>query len=345
MRLTIAYRVTRSQGTPHAAKKDERVNGFRAPRCAIVAFTAATMLSACGRQAALNPAPSQEQSAVLNSNRRSGDLIYAGGHHYVEVYTFPSAAYRATFTVKGFVNGMCSDSKGNVFVAAAAQGPPKTGAGYVFEYAHGGTVPIETLNLPNREVPFACSSDPITSNLAVTAQNNHNFAPIIAIYAKAHGAPTVYTSRAIGADPQAAYDDDGDLFATSGGNIGVELLHGKSALSKVTMAATLGGVAHIQWDGEHWALQSFLPTSHSRERLFERIYRVRISGSNATIVGTSRVEGWPEKHPGQSWIRSATILGTPLNEIDFWAYPSGGEPKKRIQPAHPAKAITVSIGS
>ncbi len=320
------------------------MTAFRASRFGGLCAALTILVGCAVPQAALSPGSPAEQNGIGKAGHGSGDLIYAGIRHYIEVYSFPDGSYQETFTTKGFVNGMCSDSKGDVFVAAAPDEASKTGSGYVFEYAHGAKAPLATLNLPNRDVPFACSSDPATGNLAVTAQNSRNFAPSIAIYAKAQGTPTVYTSRFIGADPQAAYDESGDLFATSGGNVGVELLKGKHALTKITIATTLGGVTHVQWDGSDWALQSFLPTKHNGEKIFERIYRLQISGSSGKIAGLTRFDDWPEKDPGQSWIEDAQIVATPFSDIKFWAYPAGRKPTKIVHSSRSVKAITVSIG-
>jgi len=269
-------------------------------------------------------------------------LIYAGNQSYVETYSFPGGAAHGTFTVDGLVEGMCSNSKGDVFVALAPRKRMKSPTGFVEEYAHGGTTPIATLQLPNREIPVACSSDPATGNLAVTAQNSVNYAPAVAIYANASGTPKVYTSRALGAYPQAAYDAAGDLFATSGANVGVELAAGKDSLKKITLTQTLGGAQHVQWDGKYWAIESFDTSKHNREKLFERIFRVQISGSRAKVVGTSRFDAWPASDPGQAWIANQTILATPRSSILFWAYPSGGAPRKTVHSPHHVKAITVS---
>ncbi len=279
---------------------------------------------------------------VHGAPARGTALIYAGNQSYVETYSFPGGAAHGTFTVAGLVNGMCSNSKGDVFVALAPKKRTKSATGFVEEYAHGGTTPIATLQLPSRQIPVACSSDPATGNLAVTAQNSLNYTPVVAIYSNASGSPTVYTSRALGEDPQVGYDQAGDLFATSGANVGVELAAGKDSLKKITLAQTLGGVEHVQWDGKYWAIESFDASKHNGEKLFERIFRVQISGSRAKVVGTSRFDAWPASDPGQAWIQSRTILATPRSSILFWAYPSGGAPRKTIHSPHRVKAITVS---
>ncbi len=270
--------------------------------------------------------------------------MYTGVGHYVEVYTYPAGTLEQTFTIKGNVNGMCSDSDGNVFIAAAPSKTSKSKSGFVYEYAHAGKTPIGTLDVPGHGIPIACSSDPQSGNLAVTLQDSRDYAPSVAIYRKAAGTPKIYKSAAIGAYPQLAYDESGDLLATSGGNVAAELLKGKGKLQTITLAQTLGGVRHLQWDGAHWALQSFNALKHNREKVIERIYRVQISGSSGQVVGRTRFEPWLARDPGQSWIAGTTMVATPFSSIYFWAYPAGGKPLKAIRSAHRVKAITISNG-
>jgi len=301
----------------------------------------ASVLAACSGPLTLSQAALPQGG---NATRAvAGDLLYAGIHHDIEVYAFPSGEYQETFQAKGNVSGMCSDASGNLFVTAAPGKSSPTGTGFIEEYAHGGKAPIATLEVPKHEIPVACSSDPTTGNLAVTEENASNFAPSVAIYAKAAGAPALYTSSALGADPQAGYDAGGDLLATSGGDVAGELLAGKTAFVTITLSRTLGGVAHVQWDGKYFALQSFDALRHNGEKIFERIYRIAISGTKGTVAGRTTFDDWSEKDAGQSWIQGATIVATPLSEIVFWQYPTGGKPTKILHSHDRVKAVTVSV--
>jgi hypothetical protein len=315
---------------------------FRAVGPAIVLSTSASMLAACGlSQGSVGPNSPSTEFALPNP-ATSSDLIYAARERYVEVYSYPDGALQTAFTEKGSANGMCADSSGNVFAAVAdVQG--SNSAGYVYEYAHGATAPAATLDAPKNDLPQACSVDPTTGNLAVTMQNAKDFEPSVAIYTKASGTPKVYHSNVLGAYPQAAYDGGGNLLATSGGNTVIELAKGQSAFTKITLEETLGGVAHVQWDGKYFALQSFDVNKHNGEKIFERIYRIALSGSTGKVAGITRFDGWPEKDAGQSWITGSTILATPYSKIGFWAYPAGGKPTKTVHSARAVKAITLSV--
>jgi hypothetical protein len=309
--------------------------------CALWLCAAASVLSACGAlQSPLSPVSSAQYGAPgLSGHKAGGDLMYVGAKKVVEIYTFPAGIYQGAFDTQGLLSAMCSDSKGNVYIAVT-----DAGSGYVYEYSHGGVKPIATLDAPTRDVPISCSSDPISGNLAVTLQNSRDYAPSVAIYPKGAGTPKIYFSRVLGANPQAGYDDRGDLFATSGGNVAAELRAGKTRFVEISFSKTLGGVAHVQWDGTNMALQSFDYSTHNGEKIFERIFRLQISGTMAKIVGTSRFHNWSQKDAGESWIQGGEIAATPFGAIVLWAYPGGGKALKVIHPVHRGKAITVSIG-
>ena len=79
----------------------------------------------------------------------------------VYVYSYPKAKLLGKLVgILDTPSGMCSDSKGNVWITNFH------GEG-ITEYAHGGTKPIATLSDPGTD-PNGCSVDPLTGNLAVT---------------------------------------------------------------------------------------------------------------------------------------------------------------------------------
>jgi hypothetical protein len=238
---------------------------------------------------------------------------------------------------------MCSDAKGDVFITAEIQSKSGARTGHVYEYAHGSTSPIAMLDVPSHEIPVNCSSDPTTGSLAVTSYDFRNYAPLVEIYNGASGNPKLFHSQELGANPQPAYDASGNLFVTSGGNVAALLPKGKQLLEKVTLNETIGNVAHAQWDGKYFALQSYAPTRHNGEKIFEHYYRVQVSGATGTIAGISRFDDWLQKNPGQSWIQSDTLVATPNNAINFWKYPAGGRTVKVLHPSDPSQAITVSL--
>jgi hypothetical protein len=289
------------------------------------------------------PVAPLQQSAPMRAAKSQGDLLYLGAGRVIQVYAYPAGTLEGKLSTTAGIDAMCSDDKGDVFITATQIKKPAM-TGFVYEYAHGGDAPIAMLDLPSNDLPVECSSDPTTGNLAVTSYNAKTFAPQIQIYANASGTPKTYVSKALGASPQPAYDGNGNLFVTSGGNVGVMLPAGKETLRTIVLNETLGGVAHAQWDGKYFALQSFRVSKHQGERLLEHVFRVSISGTTGTVVGFSHFVNWLAKVSGQSWIQGDTMIATPGAYVAFWNYPSGGKAIKTLHPPHVSKAVTVSIG-
>ena len=125
------------------------------------------------------------ERATANGHARSwmlpeakGDeLVYlAGQQGDTYVYSYPSGKLVGTLSGLGGGQYECVDRVGDVFITTP------TG---IYEYAHGGTQPINFLPLAHSS---GCAIDPVTGNLAVVA-----IGPTIYVYANAQGNPTAYT--------------------------------------------------------------------------------------------------------------------------------------------------------
>jgi hypothetical protein len=308
-------------------------------------FALSAMLAACSAATSSgNAVPAIDAPALVHRATTSGELLYIGSHNYIETYAYPAGTAAGSIKTAFTVMDLCSDAHGNVFALGTTT---KNGAqvGSVYEYAHGGTQVVETLALPARQIPSGCSSDPSTGNLAVTSYNYHNYTPQIDIYPNATGTPQIYTNTALSALPQPAYDGSGNLFVVSSGNTGAYLPAGSSALVRITIDAILGNVAHAQWDGKYFALQSFRVARHQGEHTLERVYRISISGSAGTLEGSTHFTNWYSKDAGLSWIAGDTMVATPGNYVAIWNYPGGGKSISVLHPAKKGRAITVSAGS
>ncbi len=130
--------------------------------------------------------PDQRQSWIAPEAKRRGLLYISDGSTYdVYVYAYPGGKLVGTLT--GFTEpaGECVDKVGDVFITSQTF----SGTGTIYEYAHGGTQPIQTLNDAAGN-PRGCSVDRTTGNLAVS-----NFASLsgggsVSIYTNAQGTPT-----------------------------------------------------------------------------------------------------------------------------------------------------------
>jgi hypothetical protein len=120
------------------------------------------------------------QALMYVSNSNNGTVsvyAYNGGQSPSLVGTLTGFEYPAT---------VCSDKNGNVYI-----GDFDTWT--IYEYAHGGTTPIKTLD-NNLSDATGCSVDPTTGNLAVVNYSSGigNKNGNVAIYTNATGEPTYY---------------------------------------------------------------------------------------------------------------------------------------------------------
>jgi hypothetical protein len=246
----------------------------------------------------------------------SGALIYAvGGCKGTCVVSYPDLKLIGTVPTDGAA--ICSDSEGNVFI-------PKDGE--VTEYAHGGTSPVAVLNLPGYSAR-GCGVDPATNNLAVVFSASD---ADVAIFANEQGSPTLYQSH-IGSE-YCGYDDSGNLFVdgNNGQNYALsELPRGGTEFTTLSISDLVGGPGQIQWDGSYI-------TWEGRGNPVVTISRLAISGSTATIVGTTRL-GSIRHRGSQSWLYGDKIIvpyfdrGSRFNIIGVWNYPKGGKVRQTIR--------------
>jgi hypothetical protein len=283
-------------------------------RLAVLTTTVILALAGCG-------GASMPQAAIVQSLAHkassSGDLLYVGeAPHRLHVLSYPEGKLVSILSISSKPQGLCSDTNGNVFVTEDS--------GAVVEYAHGGTSPINTLSARGA---FSCSWDPSTGNLAVV---EHPYS--IAIFKGAKGTPQTYTATNFVSFHYCAYDDKGNLFVTGEENgpylyALTELDTASGSFTPITLKQRVDNLDDLQWDGKYLAIDDFDETG--------TIYRVQVSGSTGTIEATTSLNGAQfQGYP--SWLINGTLI-SPIytgydtdSLIDFWAYPSGGNPKKKL---------------
>ena len=78
------------------------------------------------------------------------------------------------------------------------------------------------------------------------------------------------------------------------------------------------------------------------------VYRLHVSGSNGTVIGTTTVTAKKDHHLGQSWIQGGTFVGLYTREaekVGLWAYPEGGTPQQTVvtDSRYLLQGVTVSV--
>ncbi len=297
------------------------MNGTALPIQILLASLALTLAS-CGpgsnfKSAALDrenfAAPQQAPQPPISPRKKRGSLLYAVGSLALYVFTYPGGKFVAKVNGEGGF-GVCADHIGNVFVTEENQ---------IQEYAHGGTAPIETLADPGY-LAFACSVDASTGDLAV--MNDTGNSGNVAIYPGARGTPQFYTDPKITYYYWCGYDPDGTLFIDGGTSIEAfvfaELAVGSQSFIDISGIDRVF-TGPVQWDGRYITISN-KGSGGGRTK----IYRLRVSGSTASIAGTTRLAAWHPHMLAQSWIQGSTFTaptGVYSRDIGIWAYPQGGK--------------------
>lgn len=146
----------------------------------------------------------------------------------------------------------------------------------------------------------------------------------------------------------------------SGGFVLASLSAGsKSSIEQVSLNKKLFGAVHlvpsVQWDGNEMTVTSTLRQIGTENYTGPvHLYRLRISGSEATVVGTTTLVAPKDRQRGQTWIQGKTLIGIAYQHgrpwISFWPLPKGGHPTRAIRyKQYPAASlldgVTVSVST
>ena len=329
---------------------------LRFVRPAVGAAVAASMLAGCAGSQLSGATPaslpgvagaralSTPERSWMSSATQNGDLLYVSDTNgKVYVYSYPVGKLVGTLVGFKGPGGLCSDRAGNVYVV-------DTPAVAVLKYAHGGRKPIEVLHVYGY-YPQGCSVDATTGDLAVAnyASNPQLGPGSVTIFRKGRGMGKSYQASNFNEYFFCSFDAKGNLYV-DGTNAGTtqtefaELPHGSASLIGITLKQNLGPYpGAVQWDGKYVALA---------DATTNVLYRIKVTGSNGTVVGTSRLQGDRSNLLAQFWIAGNTIVvpygvvKRMVKRIGFWPYPAGGAAAQSIRaPAGAAELFgaTVSV--
>lgn len=291
---------------------------------------AAAVLTGCAQpalQSAMpvmaNARPGTPIRAWMSPEAKAKDLLYVSDDRgVVYVLTYPAGKLVGTLSGFGGPAGLCSDSKGNVFVT-------NTSGENVYEYAHAGKTPIASL-FDLSSYPEGCAVDPASGRIAVTAfatspsQGPGN----VAIYPSPSKAPTTYTDKDFNVYLFCTFDASGNLFV-DGLNNGTtstqyaELPKGGSALTSLKVSQPIAYPGAIQWDGTYVAVEDVAKAT---------LYRLKFSGSNGSVAGSLHLNNVRSHLLVQFWIEGKTLVvpfggkSRFVKTVGLWGYPAGGAP-------------------
>ena len=309
-------------------------------------FAIASMLPGCGGSSlsgapGILPQPNfaqprRPEHSWMRPGASSGDLMYVADtkDNDVDVYTYPEGTLTGMLTGFEGLAYLCVDGKGDIFI-------PNYGAAKILEYAHGGTSPIKTLNDP-RAMPYSCTVDPKTGNLAVANYLlEDGTSGNVVIYRHAKGKPQAYLLYDLLNEYFCAYDDTGDLFVEGGGPIGgsgyfalEELPRGARLFSPVTLQNVPSYPNGLQWSGNYLAIGTGTLAGPSSGDTY--VYHVHVRDFFGKTIETTRLK---EKGPTANFfIDGSTILvsgGEVQPNVAFFPYPAGGASSQMVKQTSP----------
>jgi hypothetical protein len=259
---------------------------------------------------------SRQKSWMLPAARQQQSLLYISnvGSASVTVYTYLNGGGLVLVgTLTGFVSpsGMCTDNTGDVWILDYVSGE-------IYEYQHGATSPIVVMKHQSGR-PYDCAVDPTTGSLAVAEQHpNGHYRDYSVVFVYPKGAKS---GRAFAPSDGfhevyfVAYDNMSNLYADGtpclsyceyggGGPPGLyELAKGEFEFSQLTISgATLNTPSAINW---------IKPTLLLGDQNFQGqgtngAYKLLVSGSTATVVGTLPFKGTQQANG--FWRRAGRVI-------------------------------------
>jgi hypothetical protein len=305
---------------------------------ALLAVTVCAVVAGCA-SAQPSVTPAAIQSAATSAGQwiapevKGRNLLYVSEGEIVRVYTYPGGKYVGLLGTGA--EFMCSDQYGYVYM-------PTGLGGFVVVYAHGATSP--TAMLADVYIPYACSVDPNTRDVAVTG----DFDNVVMIFpyhrkrgwrfGKPHPNPAMMLASFC------AYDNKGNLYVDgtdlSGNFMLAELPKASSTYQTISVNQAFQTPGGMQWDGKYLVIAD----RGSDSKSLPTIYRFAVSGTSATEVSSTELN--QSYAYAQFWIQGSKIIGNvsydSVRAIGYWHLPAGGSPFKTFSGEAPF-GVTVSV--
>lgn len=269
---------------------------------------------------------------------KNENLVYVPmelGYTSVNVYSYPKEKLVGDLQLgeDQYAQGICADAAGDVFVTSGGY----SNTNYIYEYAHGGSEPIAQLAIDG--YPTSCASDPKTNNFAVADEDYEGY-DVLALYQGAQGSPTYYNPN-LGRLDYCTYDKKSDVFVSDGLGL-AELPDGSSTFESLSLPYG------VRPAGLQWYEGTLLASSASARNYPQIIWRLAVTGTTTTLLGTSTLD--TPSHTGTG-VGAFAILGRrivmPNNRADtilgIWHYPKGGVPERYVQTLDEGYGVAVSL--
>ncbi len=259
----------------------------------------------------------------------------------IQIYNYRVKTGKLYGQITGFSfpYGQCIDRHGNVYIV-------DNDTAKIYEFAHGGTKPIATAH-DDFGYPIGCSVDRKTGNVAVANFNgvSSGTGGVDVFAGGLKGSQSYYTDANLNILWPGGYDPNGNLFIQgmdySGDPKFAELPAGSNQFTLIN-GLTIAFPGAVSWDGSYITVTD----QDYQYNYTTMIYRVTVSGSAATVVGSTHLTD--DCYPGTNWMvavqpfiggttrKRNTVVAGNLNcpsREDFFNYANGGTPERTIPAA------------
>lgn len=306
-------------------------------RYSLSAAAAIAILSACAASQPVvgNLSPGAAvQAKAHHAASKSLDLLYVVTSDGIDILAYPGYKKIGTLWAGRHAFGPITSnpSNGNILVDVGA---------VIDEYAHGGRSPIAQIGPVDGYAAIDYAFDPNSGDIAVAYSGGEG--GMVDVYTSPSGTPATYDVPNMAWPAFVGYDNQGNLFVdgrstANGPDVLAELVKGAGGFNGLSLNTSIENMGSIQWDGSNITVASGAT-----------IDQLSISGSNATVVGTTNLSGAWARWPIY-WIQGGTIIGdhvtTPHTHngrfLGLWNYPQGGKAFRVITSLSPNKHVRMS---
>lgn len=282
--------------------------------CTGAASSPTALPNASGGAAQTSAGQSNETRSWMNPATGSQKLLYVSDTATGQVEAFAYPEMTLAGVLSGFTAplGLCTDRAGNIWVVTEGGSSGDS----VYEYAHGGTSPVNILVVPPGVIPWSCAINAKTGDLAISNRNGN-----VVIYHNAQGTPATYSDPNFEVANFLGYDPHGNLYVDgtkfSGEFVYAELPAGSSTFVDITLDTTPAQPGNVQWDGTYVAIGDQGST----------IYRTQ----GSTVVGTTTLTTSCLQQFYILPLKTKVVAPDRCNvSADVYYYPSGTGPVKAV---------------
>jgi hypothetical protein len=246
---------------------------------------------------------------------KNGPLLYVTGGAVVDVFHWPGLQTAGVLTGFQQTTGACIDAAGDVWIADAY-------AQKLYEYAHGGSTPIATLD-DAASFPNGCTVNRRDGNLAVGNEFNENVGKgSITIYRHASGQGTTYYDSNLDDVFSLDYAPNGNLYLDgwTGYSFGMEKFVRRQFETVAIKGATIGYPGGVQYRKNELTVADAGSTVTNTT-----IYRINKYGKvlGKTVMGQAY-------YSYQYQILNGNVICACYEDknVQLYAYPAGGTPTR-----------------